>query len=191
MKNKLLLVLVATLALAPHLNASSGVDLVDFGSGNFVVDAGSTAVYTQNLLGITMNTTPALGDTWYNSSMTKLVDNWSSYATLELVMSVTGVNPNLPFTLSLFDTSFESINEYQANTITAGLTLTSIPLAISAPGNGNLADVQYVQFIWGGGGSAINATTTGIHGVPEPSTYALLGLAGLALAGYAVRRRRA
>jgi hypothetical protein len=27
--------------------------------------------------------------------------------------------------------------------------------------------------------------------VPEPSTYALLGLAGLALAGYAVRRRRA
>ena len=67
MKKSPLLLLVLTLALASHLNASSGVDLVNFGSSSFIVDAGSTAVYTQDLLGITMNTTPALGDTWYNS----------------------------------------------------------------------------------------------------------------------------
>ena len=191
MKKSPLLFLALTLALASHLNASSGVDLVNFGSSSFSVDAGSTAVYTQDLLGITMNTTPGLGDTWYNSSMTKLVDDWSGFTGFQITMSVTGTNPDLPFSLTLYDTSFNSINEYQANTATAGLTLTGVPLAVSLPGNGNLADVQYVQFTWGGGGSAVNATTTGLHGVPEPSTYALLGLAGLALAGYAVRRRRA
>jgi hypothetical protein len=191
MKKSPLLLLVLSLALASHLNAQSGVDLVNFGSTSFIVDAGSTAVYTQDLVGITMNTTPALGDTWYNSSMTKLVADWSGFTGFNIVMSVTGTNPNLPFSLTLYDTSFASINEYQANTATAGLTLTGVPLAISLPGTGNLSDVQYVQFTWGGGGSAVNATTTGLQGVPEPSTYALLGLAGLALAGYTVRRRRA
>ena len=138
-----------------------------------------------------MNTTPGLGDTWYNSSMTKLVDDWSGFTGFQITMSVTGTNPDLPFSLTLYDTSFNSINEYQANTASAGLTLTGVPLDLSLAGNGNFADVQYVQFTWGGGGSAVNVTTSGLHGVPEPSTYALLGLAGLALAGYAVRRRRA
>jgi PEP-CTERM putative exosortase interaction domain len=183
--------LVLTLALASQLNATSGVDLVNFGSASFTVDPGSTATYTQDLVGITMNTTPALGDTWYNSSMIKLVDDWSGFTGFDILMSVAGVNPALPFSFTLYDTNFESINEYQANTASAGLTLTGVPLDLSLPGNGNFADVQYLQFTWGGGGSAVNVTTTGLHGVPEPSTYALLGLAGLALAGYAVRRRRA
>lgn len=190
MKKSPTLLLVLTLALASQLNASSGVDLVNFGSASFIVDPGSTATYTQDLVSLTMNTTPALGDTWYNSSMTKLVDDWSSFTGFEIVMSVSGVNPNLPFSLTLYDTSFASINEYVGNTLDASSSI-YVPLSLSTAGNLNFNDVQYVQFTWGGGGSAVNVATTGLHGVPEPSTYALLGLAGLALAGYAVRRRRA
>jgi hypothetical protein len=188
MKKHLLLVLVATLAFSSHLNAQ--IDLLSFGSPSFTVDDGSTATYTQSSSGITMNTTPALGDTWYNSAMTKLVADWSSFPGFNIAMSVSGTNPGLPFSLTLYDTSFASINEYQANTLSAGFSITQVPLLLTLPGNGNLSDVQYVQFSWGGGGSPVNTTVTGITAVPEPSTYALLGLAGLALGGYAMRRRK-
>ncbi len=190
MKKQLLIASIVAAALTAP--ASAQIDLLSFGASSFTVDAGSTAIYTQNATGITMNTTPSLGETWYNSAMTKLVADWSTFPSFNIVMSVTGANPGLPFSVTFYDTSFSSINEYQANTLSAGSSLTEVPLVLSLPGNNNLSDVQYVQFSWGGGGpgNAINTTTTGITAVPEPSTYALLALGGLALGGYAVRRRR-
>jgi len=188
MKKYIVLALIATAALSSQLSAQ--IDLLSFGSSSYTIDPGSTATTTQNASGITMATTPALGDTWYNSVMTKLVADWSSFPSFNIVMSVTGTNPNLPFSVTFYDTSFSSINEYQANTLTAGVSSTPVPLTLSLPGNGNLNDVQYVQFSWGGGGSAVNTTTTGISAVPEPSTYALLAMSGLALGGYVIRRRR-
>ena len=53
------------------------------------------------------------------------------------------------------------------------------------------ADRRTLTATWGGSGSAGVRVEGVATVVPEPSTYALLGLAGLALAGYAVRRRRA
>jgi len=108
-------------------------------------------------------------------------------------MSVTGTNPNLAFSVSLFDSAFNLINTYSGST--AGITSTpsNAALTLNLPGSGILTSVNYVQFTWDGGGSAVNATVNKFVGttVPEPSTYALLGMSALALGGYVVRRRRA
>jgi len=188
MKKRLLVAMFALSVTALPINAQF-VDLLSFGSSTFSVDPGSTAVYTQSASGITMITNPGLGDTWYNDSMTKFVSDWSSFPEFGLRMSSPGPNPGFPFTIFLYDTAFSLVNEYQATTFDLGATPTVVPLSLSLPGSGNLADVQYVQFSWGGGGSNINVTTTEIVGVPEPSTYALLSLGALALGGYAARRR--
>jgi hypothetical protein len=167
-------------------------DLLSFGSATYSVDSGSTATYSQTPSGITMNTTPTGGDTWYNSSMTPVTSDWSSYLPFSLNMSVTGTNPNFAFSVELFDADFTSINKYSGST--AGLTsiASNAPLTVNIPGTGILTSVQYVQFTWDAGGSAVNATVNKFVGttVPEPSTYALLGMGALALSGYVVRRRR-
>ena len=49
-----------------------------------------------------------------------------------------------------------------------------------------------IQFTWDGSGT-VNANIekiAAVVAVPEPSTYALITLAGLALGGYALRRRQ-
>ncbi len=51
-------------------------------------------------------------------------------------------------------------------------------------------DVDRVQFYSSAQGSGQNVGFDNLSVVPEPSTYALLGLGALALGGYAARRRR-
>ena len=60
----------------------------------------------------------------------------------------------------------------------------STPLSLNNFGEGNAFDL-------GEGKSAyFTEGSLQVNVVPEPSTYALLALSGLALAGYAARRRR-
>jgi hypothetical protein len=187
MKVLLLLAAVAVISAVP-LRAQ--VDLLSFGSSTYVIDPGSTAVLTQDATGITMNTTPGLGDTWYNSSMTPVTSsNWSAFPQFALRMTAP-TNPGLSYSVTLFDASFDTINIYDGSTVGLTATPSLSLLSLNTPGSGNLSSVQYVQFTWGGGGSAINATATTFVGVPEPSTYALLAMCGLALGGYVMRRRQ-
>lgn len=185
---KAILSLTAALALISMSNAQ--VDLQSFGSGSFTIDAGSTAAYTQDLTGITMNVTPAAGDTWYNSAMTKLVADWSSFPQFGIRMSLTGANPSFSFSVDFFDSGFNLINSYVGSTAAANSTPSVINLTLNTPGTGNLSGVEFVQFTWGGGGSAINTTMTEVVGVPEPSTYALLAISAAAFGGYVIRRRK-
>jgi hypothetical protein len=55
---------------------------------------------------------------------------------------------------------------------------------------GTYPNTQFTSGVGAQATSGIGITGGGFTTVPEPSTYALLGLAGLALGGYAARRRR-
>jgi hypothetical protein len=106
-------------------------------------------------------------------------------------MSVSGTNPDIPFSLEFFDSAFASIDIWEGTTV--GLTATPVynNLSIITPGSGNYSDVGSFVLTWNGGGAeTLDSTVSNIAVVPEPSTYALLALSGLALGGYAMRRRR-
>ena len=207
MKKQILTLTVALTALTalalPKVNAAINYQVLqDLGSVKYTVDPSSDVAYTQDTSGVIMNTTVTSGQSFYNSSMTSELSNWSLNSPYWLKMNITGTNPNLPFTLTLSDSSFNAIGVLTGTTTwdssngggVAGSTGVDFYSALTivtgaAPSFQNIA---YLQMGWDGGG-AINAKVSQFAGtaVPEPSTYALLGLAGLALAGYAVRRRRA
>jgi hypothetical protein len=186
---KQLAAILSVFALITTVCHSQFIDLASFGSSSFTIDAGATtAPNSQNSTGITFSPTMTLGDTLggvYNSAPF----DWSSFGNgdFAIKMSIVGANPNLPFSLTLFDTNFNLLN---LEGTTVGVTTdTYIPLTfVSIVGGSPLADVAGAQFTWDGGG-AINATISEVAAVPEPSTYALLTLGALALGGYAARRR--
>ena len=187
-----------TLSLA---QAQGYVDLADFGSGSYTVDPGSTtATYTQGALGLLFSPSVGLGDTlvgvWNNGPL-----NWTSYAdlanTIYLKVVFTGANPSSPMVLDIYNTGGAASLQYQGTSVPIGVVVGDnyLPFTLNAGYSplqiaGVLSDVVASQITWGGSGSA-GVRVDGVSTIPEPSTYALLGLAGLALAGYTVRRRRA
>ena len=188
MKKTFIALLISFGVIATELTAQQ-IDLVSLGDATFTVDEGATtALYTQNASGVVFNGTYALGDTLGG---TFAAQDWSNpaYTEFGMVMSLTGTNPNLPFSVSFYDDTFAIINTYSGTTFGLG-TSTYTPLTLVIPGTGVLTSVAGVQFTWDGGG-AVNTTVEGVAAVPEPSTYAFLALSGLALGGYVMRRRRA
>jgi hypothetical protein len=135
---------------------------------------------------VVFNGAYALGDTLGGSFTAQ---DWSAYTDFGIVMTLTGTNPDLPFSVQFYDSSFNVINTYSGFTSVNPLSPFQ-PLTLAIPGTGVLSSVAGVQFTWDGGGT-INATAEKVAVVPEPSTYALLFLGASALGGYAIRRRRA
>ena len=193
-----ILAITLTLSLA---QAQGYIDLADFGSGSFTVDPdSSTGSYSQGALGLTYSPSVALGDTLVGTYNNGPLD-WSSYAdlanTIYLKVVFTGANPSSPMVLDIYNTGGAASLQYQGTSIPIGVVVGAnyLPFALNSGYTplqiaGVLSDVVASQITWGGSGSA-GVRVEGVATVPEPSTYALLGLAGLALAGYAVRRRRA
>ncbi len=190
-----ILAIMLTLSLA---QAQGYIDLADFGSGSFtVVPDATTATYTQGTLGLTFSPSVSLGDTLGGTWNSAPLD-WSSYAdlanTIYLKVVFTGANPASPMVLNIYNTDFSLNIQYEGTSVPIGTVIGAnyLPFALT-PGTFSpavLANVGGAQITWGGSGSA-GVRVEGVATVPEPSTYALLGLAGLALAGYTVRRRRA
>ena len=189
---KILLLLAFISAFATAGRAQ--VDLLQLGSTTFSIDPGSSVGYTQTTNAIVFNLTLAGGETVYNDSTIPFTTtDWSAYSGFEIKMTLLGGSPtSVPFSVGLFDSSFNSISLYDGSTdtlTTVGSTV-SVPLTLSLAGNNLFNDVQYLQITWNGSG-AVNTDFQTMVGVPEPSTYALLAISGLAFGGYVVRRRRA
>ena len=190
-----ILAIMLTLSLA---QAQGYIDLADFGSGSFtVVPDATTATYTQDALGLNFSPSVSLGDT-LGGTWNSAPFNWSSYAanlatSIYLKVVFTGANPASPMVLNIYNSDFSLNNQYEGTSVPTGVVVGANYLPFTLTGafsSAVLSDVGGAQITWGGSGSA-GVRVEGVATVPEPSTYALLGLAGLALAGYAVRRRRA
>jgi hypothetical protein len=190
-----IIAICAAIALAATPGRSQ-VDLTSFGSAAFTVDPlSTTAPYSQTASGIVFGPTITFGDTLGGSFATTF--NWSTYnpftappATWFVKISISGANPNLPFTLNLVNSVGGTVVNFDGDT--SALSGGYVPLTLSTtdPGVASaLPAIDMAQFTWNNG-AAGNVTLEGVAAVPEPSTYALLALAGLALGGYAVRRRQ-
>jgi hypothetical protein len=177
-------------------NHAQVTDLLSFGSGSFSIDGGSTmGSLNQNASGITMTAAPVFGETWYNSSLTPLVSDWTFWSSnpnfFGVRMSLTNANPNIAFSVLLQDSGGNDIATYSGSTV--GLTTTPSVVALSLASAGSLVftNIGFVNFTWGGNAGSVNTTVTEFVGVvPEPSTYALLAISAAAFGGYVIRRRK-
>jgi hypothetical protein len=192
-KALLILVTTMTVAIAPIANAQTDLlSLSDPAAFGGVVATTFTGLGAQTSSGFVYNGTVNFGDNVFGQLAS--AQDWSSQVgpgiVFTLFMSVSGTNPDIPFSLEFFDSAFASIDIWEGTTV--GLTATPVynNLSIITPGSGNYSDVGSFVLTWNGGGAeTLNSTVSNIAVVPEPSTYALLALSGLALGGYAMRRR--
>jgi hypothetical protein len=174
---------------------AQNVDLLSLGSTTYTISAGSSFTPTQSASDIVQNLTVASGNNFYNEPAFTPISSfdWSGFSNYGIKMTLLGGSPiALGFSVSFYDDTFALIDTYDGSTaplLTLGAPVNVDFGGISAPGSGNYSNVQYMQFTWGGDG-AVNVSASTVYGVPEPSTYALLALGGLALGGYAMRRRQ-
>jgi hypothetical protein len=181
------------LILAGSIGQAQFIDLVSLGSSGYLIDAGvTTAAYTQDASGTRFSPSVALGDTLGGVFISSPLD-WSTYGDLSssiyLKIAFTGANPLLPISLQLFNPDFTLSNTYSGTTTPIGESASYFKLdLVGASTPAVLSGAGGAQITWDGG-ATVNANVEAIATVPEPSTYALLALAGMAAGAYRLRRR--
>lgn len=209
MKNyKLLSAAACAFLLAAHANAAISFSGTALASGNpnaGVVNSTSVGVLINldsgtswsDIVNIAPGTVFTVGSQFTINTTSFTVFGRNTATSLG---SISGAVSNFTFTggMSAGDQFAMLIfpNATQANSVSAGTALKLFrmdsPLAWTLPAN----DTSGSTFQFGGATPAytqVPNTSTALQSftvVPEPSTYALLALSGVALGGYAVRRRR-
>ena len=186
------LALVCTFSIS---QAQSFIDLADFGSASYtVVPDATTAIYTQDALGLTFSPAVSLGDTLGGTWNSAPLD-WSSYSDLAsrvfLKVVFTGANPSSPMVLNLYNSDFSLNIQYEGTSVPIGQVIGANYLLLDlTPGTFSsavLGDIGGAQITWGGSGAA-GVRVEGL-GIPEPSTYALLTMSAAGAVWWARRRR--
>jgi len=184
MKKTILLSAIAAFALTFNVSASL-VTLTDFGTTAFTVEESLTNVDFSQTSSTSSITSGDAGGIFAGLVTTPF--NLSSSDPIVLVFSYSGTNRNTPFELVFFTPTFTQIGTYSGVTTAAAVPSTPTSLALSTSNTFSNSSVGAIQLTFNGEGSSINYTLHSVS-VPEPSTYALLALGGLAL--FFVARRR-
>lgn len=176
---------VIALLLAICSTAQSSITLSTF--GNTVEGSG----WSYNPANSTISGTDAFGALLYPSNFSPV--NLSTLgAPNTLFLSLTGLVTTAPvggFTISLEDSLGNlSVTPFSWSSFTT--TPSTVNVAVDVPVAFDWSNVAGWTLDSGATGDAVNATFTELTVVPEPSTYALLSMAGIALGGYLWRRRK-
>jgi len=164
------------LFLATSVRPALAFDLLaGLGTNDFTVTFSNAISYSQTATNLTLGTpftTQSIVGGFFASTY-----DWTSVSSFGLVMAAPGASPNRAFKIEFFDSDENLLNEYQgfAQDLTASPSFVPVGFAVN-PGSGDMSAVKGFQFTWGADGNG-SIELAGI--VPEPSTWALLGLGGV------------
>jgi hypothetical protein len=188
---KFLIPSIFFLLLAGQSSGQIITKIASLGTLDFSVESSSTtANYTQTTSALNFSGAQFLGATLGGLWSPAGAKDWSPYQLSDfgLLASVNGVNPNMPFTLEVYDSNLQIANIFVGNTFGATLSPSFLSLTLSQEGTGNMNDIVGIQFTWDSNDS-IDFAWEGIGVVPEPSTISLLVLGASALIFRLLRRR--
>jgi hypothetical protein len=197
MNNKLnaLLAVLAFAWVGHNASAQSSINLSTFGStmeGDVWTWTPATSTISGNDTGGALLFTTADPSFAPGLNFTTLNNYGGNPANLRLELTgLVTTSPGGAFSITLEDNG-SLISSTPFTWDSFGSTSSTVTAVVGLTPSFNWANITYLNLVAGGTGNAVNATFTSLNvtAVPEPSTYALLALSGLALGGYAMRRRR-